>query len=105
MLTSSFIPQFGIQVNLPQARRVIDAAVSQGVRRMLLMSANGARPEGTPYERTKYLAERHLADSGLDGTVFRPSVVFGDPRGRMEFCTQLRDQMIRPPVPAPALPF
>lgn len=84
------------------ARRVIDAAVSQGVRRFLLMSANGARPEGTPYERTKYRAERHLADSGLHGTVFRPSVLFGDPRGRMEFCTQLRNQMIRPPFPAPA---
>jgi uncharacterized protein YbjT (DUF2867 family) len=84
------------------ARRVIDGAVSQGIRRMLLLSANGARPDGTAYERTKYRAERHLADSGLDGTVFRPSIVFGDPRGRMEFCTQLRDQLIRPPLPAPA---
>jgi NADH dehydrogenase len=33
--------------------------------------------------------------------VFRPSVVFGDPRGRMEFCTQLRDEMILKPIPAP----
>lgn len=98
-------PRKGITFEALQYRaacRVIDAAVAQGVRRVLLLSANGARPEGTPYERTKYRAERHLADSGLDGTVFRPSVVFGDPRGRMEFCTQLRDQMIRPPIPAPA---
>jgi NADH dehydrogenase len=66
------------------------------------MSANGVSAEGTPYEATKYRAERHLAGSGLSGTVFRPSVVFGDPRGRTEFCTGLRDQMVRPPIPAPA---
>lgn len=84
------------------ACRVIDGASSQGVRRLLLMSANGVSAEGTPYETTKYRAEQHLARSGLDGTVFRPSVVFGDPRGRKEFCTQLRNQMVRPPLPAPA---
>lgn len=84
------------------ACRVIDGAAAQGVRRFLLMSANGVSAEGTPYETTKYRAEQHLARSGLDGTVFRPSVVFGDPRGRTEFCTQLRNQMVRPPFPAPA---
>lgn len=84
------------------ARRVIDAAAAQRVPRFLLMSANGVEAEATPYQRSKIAAERHLAGSGLAGTVFRPSVVFGDPRGRMEFCTQLRDQMIRPPLPAPA---
>jgi NADH dehydrogenase len=84
------------------ARRVIDAAAAQRVPRFLLMSANGVEAEATPYQRSKIAAERHLAGSGLAGTVFRPSVVFGDPRGRMEFCTRLRDQMIRPPLPAPA---
>ncbi len=84
------------------ACRVIDAAVTQSVPRFLLMSANGVTADGTPYQRSKYQAERHLAASGLAGTVFRPSVVFGNPHGRMEFCTQLRDQMIRPPLPAPA---
>lgn len=84
------------------ASRVIDTAVAQHVPRFLLMSANGAAAEGTPYQRSKYRAERHLAASNLAATVFRPSVVFGNPRGRMEFCTQLRDQMVRPPLPAPA---
>lgn len=98
-------PQKGVTFEALQyeaACRVIDAASAQGVRRLLLMSANGASAEGTPYETTKYRAEQHLAGSGLDGTVFRPSVVFGDPRGKMEFCTQLRNQMVRPPFPAPA---
>lgn len=81
--------------------RAIAAARAAGVQRFLLMSANGAGPEGTPYQTTKYRAEQSLAESGLDWTVFRPSVVFGDPQGRMEFCTQLRDEMIEMPIPAP----
>lgn len=83
------------------ARRAMDAALDAGVKRFLLVSANGAKPDGTPYQRTKYLAEEYLRSSNLDGTVFRPSVMFGDPRGRMEFATQLRDEMIRLPMPAP----
>jgi len=83
------------------AARVMDAAVKTGVRRFLLMSANGVKPEGTGYQRTKYRAEQHLAGSDLDWTVFRPSVVFGEPRRREEFCSMLRDQMIKPPIPAP----
>jgi uncharacterized protein YbjT (DUF2867 family) len=83
------------------AARAIDAAKAGGVKRFVLMSANGAKPEGTGYQVTKYRAEQYLARSGLDWTVFRPSVVFGDPRGREEFCSMLRDQMMKPPVPAP----
>lgn len=82
------------------ARRCIDAAVRLGVRKFLLMSANGVRADGTPYQSSKYRAEQYLENSGLDGTVFRPSVICGDPRGGMEFLTQLRDQMVRPPLPA-----
>jgi uncharacterized protein YbjT (DUF2867 family) len=84
------------------AKRAIDAARAADVNRFVLMSANGAKPDGTAYQRTKYRADQYLAASGLDYTIFRPSVLFGDPRGRMEFCTQLRDQMILPPLPAPA---
>ncbi len=83
------------------ARRVMDIALICGARRFLLMSANGARPDGTGYQRTKWAAERYLQKTGLDWTIFRPSVVFGDPQGNTEFCTRLRDEMIRPPIPAP----
>lgn len=80
---------------------VIDAARAKGIRRFLLMSANGVNAAGTPYQRTKALAEAHLAESDLDWTVFRPSVIFGPPRGRMEFATQLRRDLIGVPIPAP----
>jgi len=98
-------PDAGITFEAMQhegAKRAIDAAKDRGVSRFILMSANGAAPDGTDYQRTKYRAEQYLLESGLDGTVFRPSIIFGDPRGLVEFCTQLKQQMIAPPIPAPA---
>jgi len=82
------------------ARRVIESAVACGVSRLLLMSANGARVPGTPYQETKAKAEDLALQSGLDVTVLRPSVIFGDPRGTMEFATQLHRDLIAPPLPA-----
>ena len=66
------------------------------------MSANGVKQPGTRYQETKYQAELAAFDSGLDVTVFRPSVIFGNPRGKMEFATQLYQEMVRPPLPAVA---
>lgn len=83
------------------AKRVMDAASAAGGRRFILMSANGVRADGTPYQRTKYQAEEYLRSSGLDYSIFRPSVIFGPPRGRMEIATQLANDVIRPPFPAP----
>ncbi|MDH5621765.1 MAG: NAD(P)H-binding protein [Gammaproteobacteria bacterium] len=78
----------------------VNAALEVGVRRLLLMSANGVKVPGTPYQETKCRAEAFALESGLDVTVFRPSVIFGDPRGTMEFATQLFREMVRPPVPS-----
>ena len=58
-------------LQLDGARRAIDTADELGVRRFLLMSANGVKPNGTAYQRTKFLAEQHLHQSTLEGTVFR----------------------------------
>lgn len=80
--------------------RIADAAVTRGIRRFLLMSANGVEAELTPYQSTKLNAERYALGLDLDVTVLRPSIVFGNPRGRMEFATQLYRDMVRPPVPA-----
>jgi NADH dehydrogenase len=41
-----------------------------------------------------------IRESGLDYTILRPSVIFGDPRGTMEFATQLYQDMVRKPLPA-----
>lgn len=83
------------------AKRCMVATDEMGVKRFILMSANGVKPDGTGYQRTKYLAEQYLRTTGLHWTVFRPSLIFGDPMGKVEFCSRLRDQLIRLPLPAP----
>lgn len=82
---------------------VAEAANRAGIRRFLLMSANGIDSAVTPYQTTKLRAEAMVRDSDLDYTIFRPSVIFGDPRGTMEFATQLYRDMVR--LPAPAVGF
>ena len=97
-------PRQGITFEAMQydaARRVIDAATKHSVGRFLLMSANGVDAKSTRYQLTKRQAERHLEQTDLDWTIFRPSVIFGDPRGRMEFATQLKRDIIDSPLPAP----
>jgi len=97
-------PKAGISFDALQRRgaeRAIGIAAELGVGRFLLMSANGVDAAQTPYQTTKLVAEEALKASGLDWTIFRPSVIFGDPRGRMEFCTQLKEELIDSPMPAP----
>jgi uncharacterized protein YbjT (DUF2867 family) len=97
------LPRQGVTFESMQYQGVVDtvdAALDMGVKRLLLMSANGVKVPGTQYQETKYRAEQYALDSDLDVTVFRPSVIFGDPRGRMEFATQLFEEMVRPPIPA-----
>ncbi len=83
------------------AERAMAAAEEAGAKRFLLMSANGIDVAATPYQVTKLAAEEALKASALDWTIFRPSVIFGPPRGRMEFCTQLKRDIIDSPLPAP----
>lgn len=80
--------------------RVADIAKAKGINRVLLMSANGVKAPGTPYQESKYRAERYLQENGFDVTVFRPSVIFGDPGSAMEIATQLFRDMVAPPLPA-----
>jgi NADH dehydrogenase len=77
------------RVHWEGARDLIDAAKAAGVRRFLEMSANGVKPDGTPYQATKFQAEEYLRGSGLEWTIFRPSVIFGEPHGRLNFVTEL----------------
>ena len=81
----------------------IKAALEVGVKRFILMSANGAKQHGTGYQSSKWKAEEELKASGLDWTIFKPSLIFGDPGGygKPEFCTKLRDDMLSLPIPAP----
>ena len=76
-------------------------AVSAGVDRFILMSANNGDMQRTDYEISKFKAERYIKGLPLDWTIFRPSLIFGDPRGAIEFCTQLKRDLILMPLPVP----
>ncbi len=57
---------------------VVRAAQSAGVQRYVHMSALGTRPNANSrYHQTKWTAEQFVRSSGLDWTIFRPSIIYG----------------------------
>lgn len=59
-------------------RNIIAAAQGAGVRRYLHMSALGTRPHAVArYHQTKWEAEEAVRQSGLNFTIFRPSIIYG----------------------------
>ena len=71
------------ELHFSGAKECMNKAQELGVKRFLLMSANGVKPEGTGYQRTKYLAEQYMKTTDLEYTIFRPSIVYGDPKVRI----------------------
>jgi uncharacterized protein YbjT (DUF2867 family) len=66
------------QAHIDLPRKVIAACRASSVRRLVHMSALGADVNGpSKYLRTKGEAEALVRASGLDWTIFRPSVIFG----------------------------
>jgi uncharacterized protein YbjT (DUF2867 family) len=64
-------------------RAIVDAVKRAGIKRYLHMSANGTRSGAvSEYHETKWLAEELVRASGLDWTIFRPSVIHG-PEGEL----------------------
>jgi NADH dehydrogenase len=57
---------------------VVEAAKKAGVKRFILMSALGARADAVSrYHQSRWAAEEVVRNSGLDYTIFRPSVIYG----------------------------
>ena len=57
---------------------VLAAAAAAGARRYLHMSALGTRPGARArYHQSKWAAEEAVRTSGLEWTIFRPSVIYG----------------------------
>jgi NADH dehydrogenase len=64
-------------VELPE--KIIAAMQRSGIRRLLHMSALQAAADApSGYLRSKAAAEAAVRASGLDFTIFRPSIIFGD---------------------------
>tara|TARA_B100002052_G_scaffold131750_2_gene121023 strand:+ start:7173 stop:8084 length:912 start_codon:yes stop_codon:yes gene_type:complete len=83
------------------AIHIMEMSEKAKVRKFILMSANGVERCSTNYEVTKFKAEQYLMNTKLDWTIFRPSLIFGDPKGKMEFCTQVKNDMVNTMLPLP----
>jgi len=65
-------------VHVGGTRNVVAAAREQGIKRFIHMSALGTRPNAVSrYHRTKWESEEIVRGSGLNYTIFRPSLIFG----------------------------
>lgn len=65
-------------IHVGGTRNVVEACKNNGVKRYLHISALGARAGArSRYHQTKWAAEELIRASGLDYTIFRPSVLFG----------------------------
>ena len=66
------------RLHTESTRTIVTAAQAQGIKRYVHMSANGTRINAiTKYHKTKWRAEEIVKNSGLDWTIFRPSLIFG----------------------------
>jgi len=66
------------KLHVGATQNLLTATRQAGIQRFLQMSALGARPDAVSrYHQTKYRAEEAVRASGLDWTIFRPSVIFG----------------------------
>ena len=65
-------------VHYKGTRNVVEASRRAGIKRFIHMSAEGTKPSATSnYHKTKFMAEEYLKSSGLNYTIFRPSMLFG----------------------------
>jgi uncharacterized protein YbjT (DUF2867 family) len=66
------------KLHVEAAGNLLRAAQKAGMTRYLHMSALGARADAVSlYHKTKFRAEEYVRASGLNYTIFRPSIIFG----------------------------
>ena len=66
------------RIHYQGTKTVVNAAKRNGVKRFIHMSALGTRPDAASnYHKTKFAAEEYLRASGLEWTIFRPSLIHG----------------------------
>jgi uncharacterized protein YbjT (DUF2867 family) len=76
--------------------RVVNACRDAGISRLIYVSALGVGEHAaTPYQRSKWAAEQAVRTSGLQWTIFRPSIIFGPGDG---LCATLVPAVRRLPI-------
>tara|TARA_Y100000768_G_scaffold52601_1_gene34606 strand:- start:3704 stop:4615 length:912 start_codon:yes stop_codon:yes gene_type:complete len=83
------------------AVHAIKSAEKAGIKKFILMSANKVELCRTGYEKSKFASEQCLVNSKMNWTIFRPSIIFGNPGAKIEFCSQVKRDIINIPLPLP----
>jgi NADH dehydrogenase len=87
------------RVHTEGTRNVLEAAKATGIHRYVHMSALGARRGAVSrYHRTKWAAEEAVRASGLDWTIFRPSIIYGRGDGFVSMFASMVRRMPAVPV-------
>lgn len=87
-------------IHVQGTRAVVGAVQKAGIRRYVHMSALGTRPDAVAaYHRTKWKAEEFVRASGLDWTIFRPSLIHGPDGEFMQLMKRFVCGMIPPVIP------
>jgi len=79
---------------------VVDAVQQAGIRRYAHMSALGARAgAASAFHRTKWAAEEYVRRSGLDWTIFQPSLIHGAEGEFMQLMKRFMCGLVPPVIP------
>ena len=87
-------------VHVRGTRNVVEAVSRAGITRYVHMSALGTRPDGrSKYHLTKWKGEEIVRASGLDWTIFRPSLIHGPDGEFMQLAKAFVSGVVPPVIP------
>lgn len=88
------------RVNYEGTKNVVSACQDAGIKRLVHMSALGTRADAVSnYHQTKYMAEQCVKRSGLDWTIFHPSIIHGPDGEFMELMRTFACSLLPPFMP------
>ncbi|MCA9305245.1 MAG: NAD(P)H-binding protein [Phycisphaerales bacterium] len=92
-----------VKAHVRSTRTLLDAAGGAGASHFILVSALGVRADApTAYYRSKYEGESLVRSSGIDWTIFRPSLIHG---ADGEFIGMVRDWTLGRAAPRFFIPY
>ncbi len=87
-------------IHVQGTRNVVDAAKQAGIKRFIHISALGTRSDAISlYHRTKWTAQEYVSNSGLDYTIFRPSLIHGPESEFMRLMKRFICGLVPPVIP------
>jgi NADH dehydrogenase len=100
ILEKPFARQTFDRIHRQGTEHVVNAVRAAGITRYVHMSALGSRPNAeAKYHKTKWAAEEYVRGSGLDWTIFRPSLIHGPDGEFMRLMKMFMCGLVPPVVP------